>query len=56
MFMVAEDARRVMAQLGFPTWLDVDEKGMKGLFRALPDRDDLGSDINEQLVVELYSK
>ena len=50
------EALGVMAQLGFPSWLDVDAKGMRGVFRALPDREELGSDINEQLVVELYSK
>jgi small subunit ribosomal protein S4 len=34
----------------------VTAKEMSGLFKSLPDRVDLGSEINEQLVVELYSK
>lgn len=50
------DALTVTEQYGFPVWLDVDTKGMTGTFKSLPDRVDLGSDIDEQLVVELYSK
>lgn len=40
----------------FPIWLDVDVKEMRGIFKALPDRSDISSTINESLVVELYSK
>jgi small subunit ribosomal protein S4 len=43
-------------QRGFPEWLEVDAKGMKGTFKAMPQRSDLPSSINESLVVELYSK
>jgi small subunit ribosomal protein S4 len=43
-------------QRGFPEWLEVDAKGMKGVFKAVPQRSDLPSTINESLVVELYSK
>jgi small subunit ribosomal protein S4 len=43
-------------QRGFPDWLDVDTKGMKGVFKRAPDRTDLPSEINESLVVALYSK
>lgn len=43
-------------QRGFPEWLEVDIKEMKGSFKAKPQRDDLPSTINESLVVELYSK
>lgn len=50
------DALTVAEQYGFPTWVDVDSKTMTGKFNSLPDRVDLGSEINEQLVVELYSK
>ena len=50
------DALTVAEQYGFPVWLDIDSKTMTGTFKSLPDRVDLGSDINEQLVVELYSK
>jgi len=41
---------------GFPEWIEVDVKAMKGKFKALPARSDLPSNINESLVVELYSK
>jgi small subunit ribosomal protein S4 len=43
-------------QRGFPEWLEVDPKAMKGVFKALPQRSDLPATINESLVVELYSK
>ncbi len=41
---------------GFPIWLDMNVKEMKGLYKNRPDRTDLPSTINESLVVELYSK
>ena len=50
------DALTVTEQYGFPVWVEVDPKLMSGTYKSLPDRVDLGSDINEQLVVELYSK
>ena len=50
------DALTVADQYGFPAWLEVSPKDFSGSFSSLPDRADLGSDINEQLVVELYSK
>jgi small subunit ribosomal protein S4 len=37
-------------------WLDVDNKALKGVFKNVPARDDLSSDIQEHLIVELYSK
>ena len=37
-------------------WIDVDVTKLSGVFRRVPDRSDLPSDINEHLVVELYSK
>jgi small subunit ribosomal protein S4 len=43
-------------QRGFPEWLEVDAKAMKGVFKSAPQRSDLPSTINESLVVELYSK
>jgi small subunit ribosomal protein S4 len=41
---------------GFPEWLDVDAKAMKGTFKSLPARVDLPSTVNESLIIELYSK
>ena len=43
-------------QNGFPSWVEVDPKNFKGIFKALPDRAEFANDVNEQLVVELYSK
>jgi small subunit ribosomal protein S4 len=37
-------------------WIDVDSKALKGIFKNVPARDDLSSDIQEHLIVELYSK
>ena len=41
---------------GFPAWLEVDSKALKGKFKTKPQRSELPSTINESLVVELYSK
>jgi small subunit ribosomal protein S4 len=43
-------------QRGIPEWLDVDAKAMKGVFKNAPDRGELPAEINESLVVALYSK
>ena len=43
-------------QNGFPSWVEVDSKNFKGVFKSVPDRAEFASDVNEQLVVELYSK
>ena len=41
---------------GFPEWLEVDAKALKGVFKQPPQRSELPATINESLVVELYSK
>jgi small subunit ribosomal protein S4 len=51
-----QSALAIAAQVGFPEWLDVNEKEMRGVFKSAPARDDVLPDINENLVVELYSK
>ena len=51
-----KDALNVAEQFGFPEWIDVNSKNMEGVFKSIPDRSELPSEINEQLVVELYSK
>ncbi len=51
-----QDALAVAEQFGFPEWVDVNPKKMEGIFKSVPERSDLPPDINEQLVVELYSK
>jgi small subunit ribosomal protein S4 len=49
-------ALEAAGQRGFPDWLEVDAQAMKGVFKKAPDRADLPSEINESLVVALYSK
>lgn len=49
-------ALEVAAQREKPTWVEVDEAKMSGAFKRLPERSDLSAEINEQLIVELYSK
>jgi small subunit ribosomal protein S4 len=49
-------ALAIAGQVGFPDWVEVDDKKFAGLFKSIPDRDEILPDINESLVVELYSK
>ena len=51
-----QDSLAIAEQLGFPEWVEVDSSKMEGQFKAVPERADLPADINESLVVELYSK
>ena len=49
-------AVEISGQSGLAEWVDVDNKALKGVFKNIPARDELSSDISEQLIVELYSK
>src|SRR3954469_16281705 len=49
-------ASEATASRGIPEGREVDSKGLKGTFKALPARPDLPSTINESLIIELYSK
>jgi small subunit ribosomal protein S4 len=51
-----QSALQIKSQIGFPEWVEVDDKKFSGVVKQLPDRDDILPDINENLVVELYSK
>ncbi|HHZ88342.1 MAG TPA: 30S ribosomal protein S4 [Chromatiaceae bacterium] len=51
-----KDALGVAEQFGFSEWIDVDVKKMSGVFRTVPERDEVLQDVNENLIVELYSK
>ena len=51
-----QSALEIAGQVGLPDWVDVDAKKMAGILKSLPDREDILPDINENLVVELYSK
>jgi small subunit ribosomal protein S4 len=51
-----QNAIALAEQYGFPDWIEVDTGALKGVFKRVPDRSDLPADINENLIVELYSK
>jgi small subunit ribosomal protein S4 len=52
-----QEALTISAQMDLvPGWIDVDAKKFSGVFKSVPERSDLPSDINEALIVELYSK
>jgi small subunit ribosomal protein S4 len=51
-----QDSLNLADQTGFPDWVSVDKVKMEGTFRQAPDRSEITADINESLVVELYSR
>ena len=51
-----QDSLQLAEKVGFPSWVEVDVKKISGTFKGAPDRSEFGQDINESLVVELYSK
>ena len=51
-----QEAMNLATQIGLPSWVSVDATKLEGTFKNVPDRAELYSDINEQLVVEFYSK
>jgi len=51
-----QSALDVASQRGFADWIDVDAKKFSGVYKSRPERSELPSDINEHLIVELYSK
>lgn len=53
---VLAEAQEVIARRGCPAWVEVDGPAFKGVIKALPQRDDIQTPINESLIVELYSK
>jgi len=50
------EALTLAGQTGFPSWVDVDTTKLEGKFKAAPERSDVAKDVNESLVVELYSR
>jgi small subunit ribosomal protein S4 len=51
-----KEALELAKQMGFPAWVEVSADKAEGVFKKTPDRDEFGSDINESLIVELYSR
>ena len=51
-----QSAMQIATQVGLPEWVDVNGTEFRGVFKSVPGRDEILPDINENLVVELYSK
>ena len=51
-----EKALELAKQIGFPAWVEVSADKAEGVFKKTPDRDEFGAEINESLIVELYSR
>ena len=50
------EALELAKQIGFPAWVEVSTDKAEGVFKKTPDRDEFGAEINESLIVELYSR
>ena len=50
------DALKLAESIGLPGWVAVDATKLEGTFKKAPDRDEFGAEINESLIVELYSR
>ena len=50
------DALKLAESIGLPAWVTVDATKLEGVFKKAPDRDEFGAEINESLIVELYSR
>ena len=55
MDIILESMRRIKGDMDL-SWLELDKAKLRGTFVAVPDRDEMQLTVNEQLVVELYSK
>ena len=51
-----QEALSLAEQSGFPSWVEVDPRKFEGRFKSVPDRGEVAQDVNESLVVELYSR
>jgi small subunit ribosomal protein S4 len=51
-----QDAVKLAESVGMPAWVKVDASKLEGVFTKTPDRDEFGAEINESLIVELYSR
>jgi len=50
------EALQLAGQIGFPAWVEVNADKAEGVFKKTPDRDEFAADVNESLIVELYSR
>jgi len=51
-----KESLELASSTGFPQWVEVDSSKLSGVFKQVPDRADVARDVNESLVVELYSR
>ncbi|SMC80611.1 30S ribosomal protein S4 [Polynucleobacter kasalickyi] len=51
-----QESLTLSQQIGQPSWVSVDTTKLEGVFKKTPDRDEISGDINESLIVELYSR
>jgi len=51
-----KEAMDLASEMGLPQWVEVDATKLSGVFKQLPDRSDVARDVNESMVVELYSR
>ncbi len=50
------EALQLALQVGMPAWVEVNADKAEGVFKKVPDRDEFAADVNESLIVELYSR
>jgi small subunit ribosomal protein S4 len=50
------EALQLAAQVGFPAWVETNADKAEATFKKVPDRDEFAADVNESLIVELYSR
>ncbi|MDP2370250.1 30S ribosomal protein S4 [Rhodoferax sp.] len=50
------EALQLAQQVGMPAWVEVNHDKAEGIFKSMPDRDQFAADVNESLIVELYSR
>jgi small subunit ribosomal protein S4 len=50
------ESLKLAESIGMPAWVQVDASKLEGVFKKVPDRDEFGAEINESLIVELYSR
>jgi small subunit ribosomal protein S4 len=50
------EALQLAQQVGMPAWVEVNMEKAEGTFKSVPDRDQFAADVNESLIVELYSR
>lgn len=50
------EALQLATQVGMPAWVEVNVEKSEGIFKKVPDRDEFAADVNESLIVELYSR